>query len=34
MEIVKLTETQKLGVQIAKRRYRNREKYTVIAGYA
>lgn len=34
MDIVKLTEKQILGIEIATRRYQQRESFTCIAGYA
>lgn len=34
MEIINLTDKQKEGIEIAKRRYRLGEQYTCIAGYA
>lgn len=34
MDIVKLTEKQLLGIEIAKKRFQMREPYTCIAGYA
>jgi hypothetical protein len=34
MDMVKLTEKQQLGIEIAKKRFQMKEPYTCIAGYA
>lgn len=34
MDIVKLTEKQQLGIEVARKRYQTGENYTCISGYA